>query len=147
MIFGLSELLHGIVEHLHLVDLLLQIAHAGLHTVQGLGGVFGIALFHALGALTQFVGHILQLLHLRGLLLQLPQLLLQFFGVGHLAGLAHLLGLLLEIGLGRLVTLGQLVQLVFHLLELFCQVGLLLVGQIAFFQLILEFFQIVGGLF
>ena len=87
------------------------------------------------------------MLHLRGLLLQLAQLLFQFFGVGRLAGFAHLLGLFLQIGLGGLVTLGQLVEFILHLLELFCQVGLLLLGQVAVFQLILEFFQIFGGLF
>lgn len=52
LVAGLGKLVHGVLEHLHLLQLLLQVTHAGLNLIQHLGGVRQLPVLHRLGTLT-----------------------------------------------------------------------------------------------
>ena len=86
----------------------------------------------------------LQLIHLRLLLLQLVELLLQLAGLGEVALLLLLLDLLLEILHRLLMGLGGRFELFLHLLELLGELFLGGVVELASFELfgeLLDFFE------
>ena len=89
LVLRLAQLLFGVVEHLHLVQLLLEIR---LHLGEGFGGVAGLSLLQTFRALPEFLGQFLKLLHLRHLRRELGKLLFELVGLLHLTGLAELLG-------------------------------------------------------
>ena len=93
--------------------------------------------------LGHLLGQLLQAVHLRLLLLELVELLLQLAGLGHVALALLLVDLLLEIFHRLLVGFGGGFQLVLHLLELLGELLLVLGVELAFEQLLFELLHFV----
>jgi hypothetical protein len=116
-VFGCRDLVHGRVEHLELAVLLLHLLQLFRQLVEGVFAPRPLAVFHALRALAELLGQLVEPIHWLALPFELVELLLQLVGFGQLAGLAGLLNLLLEILLHLLVGVAQLLELLLQSLQ------------------------------
>jgi hypothetical protein len=59
LVASLVQLCHGVVQHLHLLELLLEVAHVVLELIEEVAGVLKLVSVQAFGALSQLAGHLL----------------------------------------------------------------------------------------
>jgi len=146
LVAALAQLGHGFVEHLHFLQLLFQAGDVGLEALEHVFGVLGLSLANAVGALAELVGEVLKLLHLRALLLEGVELLLELVGLFVAAFAASVVDPLFEVFFGLTMGLGQFLELCLHLVELFCQLFAVFFVQLAVGELLLERFEFLHGL-